>query len=180
MRLNRTESILICCCAGIIAILAVMLWLPNYLREKISKRTHNFLNSIDMALPRGYRNNNPGNIRISREDWQGEIRPSQDSEFKQFKSMGYGFRAMLKLLRNYIRLHECNTIEKIISRWAPKNENNTSAYINHVSQRTGIPADQPISQNDREKLIDIAYAIAYHENGSAPDRSDIEAGWEML
>lgn len=133
-----------------------------------------------MALPRGYRNNNPGNIRISSENWQGEIRPSQDSEFKQFKSMGYGFRAMLKLLRNYIRLHECDTIEKIISRWAPKNENNTSAYINHVSQRTGIPADQPISQNDREKLINIAYAIAYHENGSAPDRSDIEAGWEML
>jgi len=133
-----------------------------------------------MALPRGYRNNNPGNIRISSENWQGEIRPSQDSEFKQFKSMGYGFRAMLKLLRNYIRLHECDTIEKIISRWAPKNENNTSAYINHVSQRTGIPAGQPISQNDREKLINIAYAIAYHENGSAPDRSDIEAGWEML
>lgn len=133
----------------------------------------------DMSLPRGYRNNNPLNIRKSNELWAGEVRPSQDASFKQFKSMGYGFRAALKLLRNYIG-KGYNTIEKIINRWAPPTENNTGSYINNVVQRSGIPAQKVINRNDRESLIAIVYAMAISENGKAPDRADIEAGWEML
>ena len=132
-----------------------------------------------MSIPRGYRNNNPLNIRNSSEKWAGEIRPSQDTAFKQFKSMGYGFRAALKLLRNYIG-KGYNTITKIINRWAPPSENNTGSYIKNVSTRSGIPADEVISRDDREKLIAIAYAMAISENGQAPDRKDIETGWSML
>lgn len=33
-------------------------------------------------LPRGLRNNNPGNIRINNDLFQGEIRPSKDKSFK--------------------------------------------------------------------------------------------------
>ena len=36
-------------------------------------------------LPRGLRNNNPGNIRINDDLFQGEIRPSKDKSFKQLK-----------------------------------------------------------------------------------------------
>ena len=93
--------------------------------------------------------------------------------------MGYGFRAALKLLRNYISKGH-NTIEKIISRWAPANENHTDSYIAHVSQRTRIPATEIINRDDRDKLIEIAYAMAISENGQAPDRKDIETGWDML
>ncbi len=132
-----------------------------------------------MSIPRGYRNNNPLNIRKSNERWLGEVRPSQDAAFKQFESMGYGFRAALKLLRNYIG-KGYNTIEKIIGRWAPPSENHTTSYINNVSTRSGIPAQQVIDRDDREALISIAYAMAISENGKAPERSDIEAGWEML
>ena len=46
-----------------------------------------------MSLPRGLRNNNPGNIRNSSTVWVGEITPSKDKSFKQFKSMAYGYRA---------------------------------------------------------------------------------------
>lgn len=179
MKLTRPESIIICISAIICAAIAIALVVEEILREHKSKTTHNYLNSTDMTLPRGYRNNNPLNIRNSNEKWAGEIRPSQDPAFKQFKSMGYGFRAALKLIRNYIGKGH-NTIEKIISRWAPANENNTDSYIAHVSQRTGIPATEIINRDDRDKLIEIAYAMAISENGQAPDRKDIETGWDML
>ena len=147
MKLTRPESIIICISAIICAAIAIALVVEEILREHKSKTTHNYLNSTDMTLPRGYRKNNPLNIRNSNEKWAGEIRPSQDPAFKQFKSMGYGFRAALKLIRNYIGKGH-NTIEKIISRWAPANENNTDSYIAHVSQRTGIPATEIINRDD--------------------------------
>jgi len=56
-----------------------------------------------MMAARGLRNNNPGNIRLSRTVWQGEIRPSRDRSFCQFRTMAYGYRALIKLLQNYRR-----------------------------------------------------------------------------
>lgn len=93
-------------------------------------------------MSRGLRNNNPGNIRHDGTCWQGERVPSTDRAFKQFTSMAYGYRAMFKLLTNYARLHGCQTIRKIISRWAPPSENDTAAYIATVSRLTGIAPDQ--------------------------------------
>ena len=54
------------------------------------------------SLPRGLRNNNPGNIRRNSDVFQGE-KTSSDKEFKQFKSMAYGYRAIFKILSNYYR-----------------------------------------------------------------------------
>lgn len=71
-----------------------------------------------MAVSRGLRNNNPGNIRLSATLWQGEVRPSQDKSFCQFKNMAYGYRALIKLLQNYRRLYHCRTIADFIQRWA--------------------------------------------------------------
>lgn len=70
-------------------------------------------------MTRGLRNNNPGNIRNSKTVWQGEIVPSTDRSFKQFKTMAYGYRAMIKLLQNYRKLNGCRTISDFINRWAP-------------------------------------------------------------
>ena len=53
---------------------------------------------LDMDLPRGLRLNNPGNIRISQPKWQGEVIPSADKSFKQFKTLAHGYRALLKLV----------------------------------------------------------------------------------
>ena len=52
-------------------------------------------------MSRGLRNNNPGNIRRDRDKWQGEIVPSQDQSFKQFSSMAYGYRALIKFCLLY-------------------------------------------------------------------------------
>ena len=126
-----------------------------------------------MAKSRGYRNNNPGNIRINGDKFQGEVIPSQDKEFKQFESMAYGYRAIFKILRNYQINYKLNTIRQMISRWAPKNENDTANYISFVSERSGIPADDPIRTDNREMMIRIVAAMSRVENGIDADMVDI-------
>ena len=92
-----------------------------------------------MMAARGLRNNNPGNIRLSRTVWQGEIRPSRDRSFCQFRTMAYGYRALIKLLQNYRRNNGCRTIADFINRWAPPVENNTSGYISRVCREMQVP-----------------------------------------
>lgn len=132
-------------------------------------------------LPRGLRNNNPGNIRINGDLFQGEIRPSKDKSFKQFETMAYGYRAMFVILRNYIRNYKLDTIRKMITRWAPPEDNNhTEAYIKAVSDYAGIPADDPININDREQMIRIVAGMSKVENGREADMPDVITGWILL
>lgn len=130
---------------------------------------------------RGLRNNNPGNIRINDDLFQGEVRPSKDKSFKQFETMAYGYRAMFVILRNYIRNYKLDTIRKMISRWAPPKDNNhTEAYIKAVSDYAGIPADDPINVNDREQMIRIVAGMSKVENGREADMPDVITGWILL
>lgn len=130
-------------------------------------------------LPRGLRNNNPGNIRRNNDVFQGEVNPSRDKEFKQFKTMAYGYRAVFKILFNYYRIYQLTTIRKMISRWAPENENNTSAYVSLVSSYAGIDPDDLISF-DREQMIRIVAGMSKVENGREADMNDVIAGWNLL
>ena len=131
------------------------------------------------SLPRGLRNNNPGNIRKNSDVFQGE-KTSSDKEFKQFKSMAYGYRAIFKILSNYYRNYKLDTIRKIIGRWAPENENDTDAYIKAVSDYAGIPADDPVDINDREQMTRIVAGMSKVENGREAEMSDVIAGWNLL
>lgn len=130
-------------------------------------------------LPRGLRNNNPGNIRINNDLFQGEVRPSRDKEFKQFKNMAYGYRAIFRTLLTYYRIYRLETIRQMISRWAPPKENKTDTYIKAVSDYAGIPADDFISF-DREQMIRIVAGMSKVENGRDADMSDVIAGWNLL
>lgn len=128
-------------------------------------------------MSRGYDNNNPGNIRLTDSYWMGETTGS-DSDFKTFQSMAWGFRAMIVLLQSYID-KGYDTISKIINRWAPSSENNTSAYINHVVQLSGIGADVQIVKDDEQSMKKLVAAIAWHENGSAPNYTQIDEGYKL-
>ena len=66
-------------------------------------------------MSRGLRNNNPGNIEKNRDKFQGEIIPSQDKRFKQFKSMAYGYRAMFVTQQTYLKEYKRDTVKKIIT-----------------------------------------------------------------
>lgn len=135
-----------------------------------------------MKIPRGIRNKNPFNIRISHSDWQGKVPVSKntDGAFEQFVSMEYGIRAGMKLLRNYIQVHGIDTIREIISRFAPSNENDTGAYIRAVAMRTGFDKDKHLNA-DKNTLTRLAGAIMAHENGGDYVTAEkIERAWEML
>ena len=82
--------------------------------------------------PRGIRTCNPGNIRITKDKWQGLREVQEDKEFFQFKAMKWGYRAMIRTLQNYRKRHGCETIADFIRRWAPPSDNNTVTYIRFV------------------------------------------------
>jgi len=137
-----------------------------------------FKNPIKKLMSRGYKNNNPGNIRLTAAKWNGEI-DGTDKAFKKFKSMPYGYRALYALLREYIN-KGYNTIEKIINRYAPGNENNTEAYINTVVKKTGIDRKQVLTFAEINKITDIVAAISFVENGVTADMRDINSGYKLL
>lgn len=126
------------------------------------------------------RNNNLLNIRISTDKFQGEVQPSQDKDFKQFETAAYGYRAAFRILKTYINNYKCDTIRKIISRFAPANENHTENYIKVVSERSGIPEDDTVYADNREMMIRIVAAMSFVENGREAEMSDVIRGWELL
>lgn len=150
--------------------------------------------STNPNLPRGYRNNNPLNIRYSFWNaWKGKIIPNEDGTFEQFKDMAYGYRAALSLLRTYIKKYGCNTVAKIIQRWAPENENNTQAYIQHVCEIADLQPNTTVGVNDADTLTKMAYAMSIIENGKTdkagnniaatyglPNMEIIYEGWRLL
>lgn len=136
-----------------------------------------------MKLPRGLRNNNPGNIRISdATDWIGEVEPTakSDNKFEEFVTMAHGYRALIKLLQNYRKKYKCQTIADFIHRWAPRTENDTMAYILTVCRELEVPSNYVPDIRDKATMCAFASAISLVENGVKADMSEVEAGWEML
>lgn len=131
-------------------------------------------------LPRGLRNCNPGNIRKNSIIYAGEIVPSQDENFKQFVTMAYGYRAMFALLYTYQHRYGLDTIAQMIARYAPENENNTTAYIDVVAEKSGVPANGHITATNGDVMIPIVAAMARVEIGEEPKMHDVEEGWKLF
>ena len=134
-------------------------------------------------IARGIRNNNPLNIRRSKDKWQG-LKPLQtDPQFCQFETMEYGWRAAFVLLtRTYYHTYRLYTIRAIITRWAPPNENNTAAYIRNVSRLTGIDPDEPlgIPSDKPARWIMLGAAMGIQECGlEGFDWFAMLRGWNM-
>ena len=136
-------------------------------------------NKIKSVLTRGYQNNNPGNIVKDGHTWTGEKATSTDKNFKQFTSMPYGYRALFTNIHAYLNVG-VNTIEKIISKWAPPSENDTKAYIAAVSKSVGLSPTTPVSFTDAPTMRKIVAAISQHENGIPANMSDIDQGYKLL
>ena len=134
-------------------------------------------------LPRGIRNNNPLNIRRSKDQWKGLAEAQTDRAFVQFKTLEYGSRAAFYLLtRTYYHKYRLYTIRTIIRRWAPSNENDTNAYIANVSKLTGIDPDEPIGipSEAPSRWIALGLAMAIQENGvESLDYFAMLRGWAM-
>ena len=134
----------------------------------------------DNTLPRGIRNNNFGNLRRTGDKWQGLRAEQTDAEFFQFETPAYGYRALIKTLQNYRRIHGLQTVAEMIARWAPGHENNTAAYIRAVCQELQVPSSYVPDVDDRETMCALAAAISRVENGVTADMEEVQEGWELL
>lgn len=131
-------------------------------------------------LPRGLRNNNPGNIDYNpRNKWQGQVGIETDlpssikPRFAKFKDMIYGIRAMACLLIAYFDRHDCDTVRKVLNRWAPSTENNTKAYVNAVAAKVGVGKDERVDLHEYKILRSLIVAIIEHENGMTLEEAGI-------
>ena len=135
---------------------------------------------MENKLPRGLRNCNPGNIRISTDKWLGLREEQTDKEFFQFEEMRWGYRALIRTLQNYRRKHGLQTIAEMIGRWAPHTENNTSGYISRVCKEMQVPSTYVPDVEEKGTMCALAAAISEVENGVTAVMSEIEEGWELL
>lgn len=131
-------------------------------------------------LPRGLRNNNPGNIRRNKDKWKGLADVQTDPEFFQFKSIEWGYRALIRSLQNYRRKYGIQNISEFIGRWAPPTENNTGGYVSRVCREMGVPSTYTPDVNDQTTMCNFAAAISLVENGVPAVMKDVEKGWELL
>lgn len=115
------------------------------------------------SLPRGIRNNNPGNLVRSSNAWVGKIpySQSQDTHFEQFFELRYGIRALMRDIYNDVTRKNKGSVIELITEFAPEFENNTSAYINTVIKTVGFNV---IGELTQEKMIALCKAIVLVEN----------------
>jgi hypothetical protein len=117
---------------------------------------------------RGNRNNNPGNIKFSPWERQfGAIGAEENGPFARFGSMEQGLSALAFLLKRYSG-RGLNTVQSIISTYAPGNENNTSAYINDVAKNMGVSSTSALDLTNPATLDAMMKAISRHEGTYNP------------
>jgi len=112
----------------------------------------------------GGRLNNPGNIRHnSATKWEGAI--GNQSGFVKFVSQEWGARALMKILKTYQTKYHLNTINDIITKYAPPNENDTASYIRFVSQKMGVRPQDKIDLSNPNTLGNLTKIIIKKETG---------------
>lgn len=130
-------------------------------------------------LPRGLRNHNPLNIRLSATRWQGMAEKQTDKAFVQFVSNAYGYRAAFVTLKTYQTKHGLRTIAQMIGRWAPPNENNTAAYVRRVAAGTGLDKNAHLPYTNKELMVKMVMAMTAVENGIHAIKSEVEEGYRL-
>lgn len=123
-------------------------------------------------VPRGIRNNNPGNIIASPFATRMGATGVDDKGFAIFPDAASGERAAVSLLGVYGQ-QGLNTVEQIVSKWSPPNAPGntpqaTQNYINFVSQQLGVAPGVPLNMQDPQVLQRIAAAKFKFENGPGP------------
>ncbi len=133
-------------------------------------------------IPRGIRNNNPGNIRKTAgwHRWKG-VSPNQtDPEFVQFLTPKDGIRALAKTLLTYRRVYGLDTVGGIINRWAPPSENDTRSYATAVALHLKVGVNDKLDMAHFNTMMGLVSAIIRHENGKNPyTKQELTAGIKL-
>lgn len=117
-------------------------------------------------IPRGLRNNNPGNINFANQTG-AVLEPVSPTvphpRFAKFDTMDDGIRALIFQLQLYFD-RGINTVTDIISKWAPPTENFTQNYIASVASSLGV-SSTTVLEPTNDILADLVMAISCMENG---------------
>lgn len=124
-------------------------------------------NKTNQTAPRGIRNNNPMNLVKTPIPWKGKVPHTKntDSRFEQFVSAEWGIRAGWRDVTGDIERKGLYNLYLLLNEFAPSTENNTSAYVDAVSNAIGVSPLEPIPSAKYPELI---AAIIKHENGINP------------
>ncbi|MBW5930447.1 hypothetical protein CFM96_17585 [Klebsiella michiganensis] len=119
----------------------------------------------------GFRNNNPGNIKVSPSNpWEGQI--GSDGAFVKFATPEHGIRALGKNLLSYQR-QGYDTVSEIVNRYAPASDGNkTGPYIEALCNALGVGANDPLDMSNPRTLSALCAGIIHQEIGSVPYTSD--------
>ena len=116
------------------------------------------------GLPRGIRNNNPGNLNFA--DQPGAVREEgHGGREAKFPTMAAGVAALQDNLRAYQTQHGINTLRGIITRWSPPNENDTEKLIAEAEKRMEKGRDEPLDLNDPVIMQKLTNSFIVAENG---------------
>lgn len=116
-------------------------------------------------LPRGMRNNNPGNIKKSKCRWKGKTK-STDRSFEQFNYYWQGVRVMMIILLKYYD-EGANTVERIVYKYARENQLLTP-YVESVSKGMALRPRQQFTMNRPTLLLLCTEICRYELKGVNP------------
>lgn len=124
--------------------------------------------SAGVGAPVSIRNNNPGALRDDgRSKWRG-MTGSKDG-FLQFDTPENGRRAQVINIMNQQRLHGINTVQDLVTKYAPSSDNNDPvAYANTVASAIGVAPGDKVNLADPVVAGKLADAMASVESGGAP------------
>jgi hypothetical protein len=142
-------------------------------------------NSYKCNIPRGIRNNNPGNLRNG--NYTGTVANNTDydcasktivKKYAQFQTVEYGVLAMIKILMQGLTFGLPFTPQQVLNKYP--NAMGNGQYITAVSQLMGVSPLQPITWN-KNTIRSAVQAIARLENGqSAVSDDKFEYAWTVL
>jgi len=122
-----------------------------------------------VTVPRGIANNNPFNIDFSdRNDWDGQIygaTMTTERRFALFQTPAAGIRAGLLNFQSYQDRDGAKTWADLVRRHAPEVENNSTAYIAAMHEKTGFEMDAPAATHDWAAMQKWGAAVIQVENG---------------
>lgn len=132
--------------------------------------------TANAGLPRGVRNNNPGNLNFAGQPG-ASLESGPGARFASFSTMGEGIQQLSRQLALY-SIRGNDTIAGMISTYAPAaDKNNTAAYIRDVAAQTGLDPGKHLNLADPEVMQSLIRAIINHEgNGKYVSDEDIRAG----
>lgn len=103
--------------------------------------------------------NNPANLRAA----SGyETSNTKSGKFAVFPTLDEGVLASARQLQIYGG-RGINTVNDIVTKWAPSSENDTAEYIRHVVKTTGFGANEKLNLNDPAILAKLISAMATKE-----------------